>query len=384
MLATAQSPSPSHDVQFNVTVDRPLLLKSLARCQTVVERKNTIPILANVLLQVEDGTLKLTATDMDIDLMDAIPVIDGQDGATTVPVHLLYDIVRKLPEDAAITLQGEGGNVVIKAGKSRFSLPTLPIEDFPALNQPTLATEFTLAIADVKKLIDRTRFAMSTEETRYFLNGIYLHVSQGETKSLRGVATDGHRLALTDLTLPEGADGFTGVIIPRKTINELRKLLDDAANSINIQLSDTRIRFIFDGIRLSSKLIDGTFPDYNKVIPSSNDKSILVDASNLACAVDRVATISTDKTRAVKLHITSGALTVSASSQDNSSATETIDAAYEGDEFEIGFNARYLLDIFGQIDGNEVDLQMLDSVSPTIVSDSKDSSSLYVLMPMRV
>jgi DNA polymerase-3 subunit beta len=349
-----------------------------------VERKNTIPILANVLLQVEDGTLKLTATDMDIDLMDAIPVIDGQDGATTVPVHLLYDIVRKLPEDAAITLQGEGGNVVIKAGKSRFSLPTLPIEDFPALNQPSLATEFTLAIADVKKLIDRTRFAMSTEETRYFLNGIYLHVSQGETKSLRGVATDGHRLALTDLTLPEGADGFTGVIIPRKTINELRKLLDDAANSINIQLSDTRIRFIFDGIRLSSKLIDGTFPDYNKVIPSSNDKSILVDASNLACAVDRVATISTDKTRAVKLHITSGALTVSASSQDNSSATETIDAAYEGDEFEIGFNARYLLDIFGQIDGNEVDLQMLDSASPTIVSDSKDSSSLYVLMPMRV
>jgi DNA polymerase-3 subunit beta len=372
---------------MKLTIERGALLKSLGHVQNVVERRNTIPILSNVLLEAGSNALGLTATDMDLTIIERVPVSVGTGGAATVPAHTLHDIVRKLPEGSQVEIDGggEGGQATIRAGRSKFSLPTLPREDFPATAGGELPHRFSLAAKDLRGLIDRSRFAISTEETRYYLNGIYLHAAEsGGKKVLRAVATDGHRLAQVELPLPAGAKDMPGVIVPRKTVAELAKLAEDGDGEVRVELSPSKIRVSTARVVLTSKLIDGTFPDYERVIPQGNDKTMEVDNHAFAEAVDRVSTLSSDKGRAVKLSITDGKLTLSVNNPDSGSASEEIPVEYGFDPLEIGFNARYLLDISGQLEGGTAEFQLADPGSPTMIRDGKDASSLYVLMPMRV
>ncbi len=373
---------------MKLTIERAALLKALAHVQSVVERRNTIPILSNALIEARDGTLRVTATDMDLAVVETVPASVGQPGATTVPAHTLYDVVRKLPEGAQIELGSgaEEGRVELRAGRSRLSLAALPSADFPVTTEGDTPTSFTLTAAELCTLIDRTQFAVSTEETRYYLNGIYLHAAEadeGGAPVLRAVATDGHRLARVEIPLPEGAAGMPGVIIPRKTVGELRKLIEDGEGEVAVALSETKIRFALGDVVLTSKLIDGTFPDYRRVIPTANEKKMEVECGEFAHAVDLVSTISTDKSRAVKLTIGKGSLMLSATSPDAGSATEELEVGYADDAIEIGFNSRYLLDIARQI-GGRAQFMLADAASPTLVRDASDASAIYVLMPMRV
>jgi DNA polymerase-3 subunit beta len=372
---------------MKLTIERAALLKALSHVQSVVERRTTIPILSNVLLRAEAGRLGLSATDMDLEIVERVPGQIEREGRTTAPAHTLYDIARKLREGAQVEIEagGERNAMVLRSGRSVFTLQCLPPEDYPVMASGELSHNFTLSATELRALIDRTRFAISTEETRYYLNGIYLHATKNdEVPVIRAVATDGHRLARMEMVLPEGAAGMPGVIIPRKAVLELRKLVEEDENEVQIALSETKIRFSVGEAALTSKLIDGTFPDYDRVIPSNNDKIMEVDCKSFAEAVDRVSTISTEKSRAVKLALENGSLVVSATSPENGTAVEELEVRYLAAPLEIGFNSRYLLDIAEQIDGEGAQFVMSDAGSPTIVRDSADTSALYVLMPMRV
>ena len=370
---------------MKLTIERAVLLKSLGHVQSVVERRNTIPILSNVKVSAKDAALSLNATDMDLDILEMVEADIGASGDITAPAHTLYDIVRKLPDGAQIEIDGGDGQLALKSGRSRFSLSCLPAEDFPVMAGGDLPQSFHLASGDLRGLIDRTRFAISTEETRYYLNGIYLHEAERDNvQVLRCVATDGHRLASVEMPLPEGAKGMPGVIVPRKTVGELRKLIDETGDDVAVALSETKIQFAFDHAVLTSKLIDGTFPDYERVIPSGNDKVMEVDCRRFAESVDRVSAISTEKSRAVKLAVSGRNLVLSANSPDNGSAVEELEVAYTAEDIEIGFNARYLLDIMQQIEGDNAQFLMADAASPTIIREVGDASAVYVLMPMRV
>jgi DNA polymerase-3 subunit beta len=372
---------------MKITIERAALMRALGHVQSVVERRNTIPILSNVLLRVDAGKLSLSATDMDLEIVEAVEAQIARDGTMTAPAHTLYDIVRKLREGSQVELESSGDKaaLTLRSGRSTFTLACLPPEDYPVLSGGPLGHRFELTAGELKTLIDKTRFAISTEETRYYLNGIYLHASRGpDGPVLRAVATDGHRLARVEITLPEGAEGMPGVIVPRKAVNELRKLIDETDKAIHIELSDSKIRFAFGDAVMTSKLIDGTFPDYDRVIPANNDKVLEVDCKLFAEAVDRVSTISTEKSRAVKLAVDRGTLVLSATSPENGTASEELEVAYTAEPMEIGFNSRYLLDITQQIEGVGAQFTMADAASPTIVRDAVDGSALYVLMPMRV
>jgi len=367
---------------MKLTIDRMSLLRPLGHVQSVVERRNTIPILANVVLRAEEGELSLTATDMDMDIATEVGCSVMTSGTTTMSAHLLYDIARKLPDGAEVEIAVNDGHAMVSAGRSSFRLPTLPVEDFPAISSNELPVNFSLTAADMRDLIDATRFAISTEETRYYLNGIYIH--KAESGELCAVATDGHRLAMTRQALPSGAAQMPSIILPRKAVSELRKLLDDFDGDVLIGLSETRAVFRFGVVRLTSKLIDGTFPDYTRVIPVGNDRIMQVDVSAFSAAVDRVSTIASEKSRSVKMGLRSGVLTLSASNTDASSATEELEVSYDGPEMEIGFNARYLLDIAGQVNSDMVEFALADQGSPSLVRAPGDEASLFVLMPMRV
>ncbi|MDP4632381.1 MAG: DNA polymerase III subunit beta [Alphaproteobacteria bacterium] len=367
---------------MKLTIDRISLLRPLGHVQSVVERRNTIPILANVVLRAEGGELSLTATDMDMDIATEVGCSVMTSGTTTMSAHLLYDIARKLPDGAEVEIAVNDGHAMVSAGRSSFRLPTLPVEDFPAISSNELPVNFSLTAADMRDLIDATRFAISTEETRYYLNGIYIH--KAESGELCAVATDGHRLAMTRQALPSGAAQMPSIILPRKAVSELRKLLDDFDGDVLVGLSETRAEFRFGVVRLTSKLIDGTFPDYTRVIPVGNDRIMQVDVSAFSAAVDRVSTVASEKSRAVKMGLKSGVLTLSASNTDASSATEELEVSYDGPEMEIGFNARYLLDIAGQVNSDLVEFVLADQGSPSLVRAPGDEASLFVLMPMRV
>lgn len=372
---------------MKVTVERSQLLKSLGHVHRVVERRNTIPILANVLIRAERSKLMLKATDLDLEVNEAIAAEVAPAGSTTVPAHMIYDIVRKMPEGSQIVLEASGdrGVLAVRAGRSRFTLQTLPESDFPDLNAGDMTHSFKMAAADLKRMIDKTQFAISTEETRYYLNGIYLHaVTSGKSDLLRAVATDGHRLAQYEIAAPSGAKGIPGVIVPRKTVGEVQRLIEDSEAEVGIELSQSKIRFTIGDVVLTSKLIDGTFPDYARVIPLGNDKELVVDKKDFEAAVDRVSTVSSERGRAVKLAMSAGKLTLSVTNPDSGSATEELEVEYDADALDIGFNSRYLLDIAGQIEGETAILKLADPGSPTLIQDREAKGALYVLMPMRV
>jgi DNA polymerase III subunit beta len=372
---------------MKATIERSTLLRCLSHVQSVVERRNTIPILSNVLIEAASGgALKIMATDLDLQVIETLSAVTVEaPGAITVSAHLLFDIARKLPEGSQVSLDASENRMLVKAGRSRFQLPTLPRDDFPMIAEGDLPTSFEVPAATLAQLIDRTRFAISTEETRYYLNGIFLHVTDDE---LKAAATDGHRLARFTIKKPEGADGMPDVIVPRKCVAELRKLLEETLDtSVLVDLSATKIRFTLggaNGVVLTSKLIDGTFPDYTRVIPTGNDKLLKLDPKTFYAGVDRVATIATEKTRAVKMAVEADKVTLSVTSPDNGTAAEEIAADYRADDLEIGFNANYLKDILNQIDGDSVELHLADAGAPTLIRQNEKSEALYVLMPMRV
>ena len=358
------------------------MLKSLGHVQSVVERRNTIPILSNVLLDArEDGSIRLMATDLDLQVDESVPATVTQAGATTVSAHTLFDIVRKLPEGSQVEISAAEGKMQIIAGRSRFNLSTLPRDDFPVIAEGELPTRFELPAATLRQVIEKTRFAISSEETRYYLMGIFLHVVD---EQMRAAATDGHRLARVTVPRPDGAEGMPDVIIPRKCVAELRKLLDEIDGSVGVSLSPTKIRFDLGQALLTSKLIDGTFPDYSRVIPTGNDKILKIDPRSFEEGVDRVSTIATEKTRAVKMALDRDKITLSVTSPENGTAAEEVPGDYAAMPFEIGFNSRYLLDILGQLDGDTIEVHLADAAAPTLIRENDKSSALYVLMPMRV
>jgi DNA polymerase-3 subunit beta len=401
------------DTEFSLTIDRKTLAHAMTHLARVVEKRNTIPILSNVRLTAADDTLRLIATDLDIEAcVEMACDISGQIDLT-VPAALLNDITRKVPEGAAITLSKDlkGNAIVLKAGRARFTLQTLPATDFPEMLVTEMSHCFRLSASALEMMLECTGFAISTEETRYYLNGIYMHCveqpaeelgeAQGEAQgraSLRAVATDGHRLARFDVEAPAGASGMPGIIIPRKTVGEMLRLAkestDKAGNGdLEISLSTAKIRIAnAHGVTLTSKLIDGTFPDYTRVIPRANDKRVVLDRMAFALAADRVATISSERGRAVKMSLGTDLIKLSVTNPDAGSAHEEIEAVYDGPDMDIGFNSRYLADVLGVIadraetetDKDTILVKLADPGSPTLFQKREGDALLIVLMPMRV
>ena len=369
---------------MKATIERATLLKSLGHVQSVVERRNTIPILSNVLMEArEDGSLRLMSTDLDLQVDETVPANVSQAGATTVSAHTFFDIVRKLPEGSQVELTAAEGKMQVIAGRARFNLSTLPRDDFPVIAEGELPTKFELPAATLRQIIEKTRFAISSEETRYYLMGIFIHVVDDQ---MRAAATDGHRLARVTIPRPDGADGMPDVIVPRKAVAELYRLLEEVEGTVEVSLSATKVRFGLGSAVLTSKLIDGTFPEYDRVIPRGNDKILRVNKKEFAEAVGRVAAISSERSRPVKLSLDRNHLLLSASSAEQGQAQEELEGdvvSYENSPLEIGFQARYLNDITDQI-GDKVEFRFADGSAPTVVTDAAKPEALYVLMPMRV
>ena len=371
---------------MRATIERATLLKCLSHVQSVVERRNTIPILSNVLIEAsEGGKIKVTATDLDLQVVETFAADVETPGATTVSAHTLFEIARKLPDGSQVQLHAADGRMAVNAGRARFSLATLPRDDFPTIAEGELPTSFEIPASSLIQIIDKTRFAISTEETRYYLNGIFLHVTDDAEPVLKAAATDGHRLARVTLPRPAGAENMPDIIVPRKCVAEVRKLLDESGgNVIQVDLSASKIRFTFDSVILTSKLIDGTFPDYTRVIPSGNTRRLEVDAAEFAKAVDRVATVSSERSRAVKLSLDEDRLVLSVNSPDSGAAEEELAVAYGDERLEIGFNAKYLLEIASQVDRENAVFMFNSSGDPALMREGNDTSAVYVVMPMRV
>ena len=366
------------------------LLKALNHIHGIVEVRHTLPILSNIVLSAENNELSLSSTNLDIFCSDKIDAEIVNSGEISVPAITFFEIVKRLPSgsDVILSMGDEDTELILKCGRSKFNLSTLRTEDFPILSDKDLSTNFVISADELSRMIDKTKFAISNEETRYYLNGIFFHKAESNSiKFLRAVATDGHRLAQYDIPLPQGAEEITGIIIPKKTVFELRKVLDDADGDVSVSLNENKIKFSFNNLKIISKVIDGTFPDYTKVIPQNNDKKFKTNNSELKNAIDRVSAVAINeetKSKAIKLTIENNKLNLSVESQSKGSAKEEIDISYSNEKVEIGFNSRYLLDICNEVDGDEIDVNLLDSISPAIILDKTDENLFFVLMPMRI
>lgn len=370
------------EVSFNITIEKSTLLRSVSKLQSIVEKRNTIPILSNIKLDAGDSSLTLTVTDMDIVASEEIEAEVSAQGSLTVPALTLYDIIRKLSESSKVNLEADSASsqLIVTSGSSNFKLSYLASDDFPVMSEGDLTHKFTLPADIFLRLVDKTKFAMSNEETRYYLNGVYFHLSENKIKA---VATDGHRLASFEIDKPQGADDMPGIIIPRKTVNEISKLLENQ-EEVTISLSDSKIKFNAGKVELLSKVVDGTFPDYQRVIPENNTKVLKISSDDFREAVDRVSTISVDKTKAVKIELNKNKVTLKAQGIEGSSAKEDIVAEYDDDSLEIGFNSRYVLEMMNQIEADNFTMVFDNPNSPALVTDPKDPAALYIIMPMRV
>jgi len=366
------------------------LLKALSHIHGIVEVRHTLPILSNIILEAKDDKLILSSTNLDIYCSDKIKAEVLQSGEVSVSAVTFFEIIKRLPSGSEVLMIMEEGENEIRltCGRSKFNLSTLKTDDFPIISDSDLSTNFVLSADELIRIIDKTKFAVSNEETRYYLNGIFLHKAERNSiQFLRAVATDGHRLAQYDIPLPQGAEDITGIIIPKKTIYELRKVLDDANGDVSVSLNENKIKFSFNDLKVVSKVIDGTFPDYTKVIPQKNDKNFKTNNSELKDAIDRVSAVAANeesKSKAIKFCIENNSLSLSVESQSKGSANEMIDVNYSGDKVDIGFNSKYIIDICNEVDGDEISISLSDSISPAIILDKTDENLFFVLMPMRI
>ena len=368
------------------SIEKNNFYKSISHVQNIVERKSTLPILANLLIEAKDNSLILSATDMDISIKDSLDCNIIEEGSTTVSAHTLYEIVRKLPDNSEIEIISNDGKIMsLRSGKSKFSLGCLPKEDFPIIEIGDLENEISLNSKTLLKLIEKTRFAISNEETRYFLNGIYFHNQQNQDLStLSVVATDGHRLAKMDYDLKEKIKEFPGIIIPKKTINEVYKLLSDLDDTTKINLNSNKIVFFIGSTILISKLIDGNFPDYKKVIPKDNTNKLTVNRNEFSLAIDRVSTIVSEKSPVIKFKLMNNLMNLSSVNSESGTATEDLNIDYSGDDIEIGFNSKYILEMINNLEDQNIILNFKDSSSPVTAIEESNPNLVYVLMPMRV
>jgi len=374
---------------MKLTLSKLDFVKSLSFIQNIVESKSTIPVLTNVLLEAKQGRLHLSGTDMDMTISDKIKIKNiEEEGTTCVPAHILYNVIKELSDDKPVNLSYDKNNkkLYVTSFKSKFTFSCLSKDDFPVLTTENYKISFLLKSSILKEMIDKTYFAISNEETRYYLNGIFFHTIKLNNKFfLRSIATDGHRLAQCEIISPAAANNIFSTIIPKKLIFELRKLIDEVEDEIKIDLSERKIKFSFGETVLISKLIDGKFPDYEKVIPKDTKNSFSIDRKIFLESINRIATISSEKSKAIKLNLNRNKLTISANNlEEGGSGIEEIEINYNGPTLDIGFNAGYLKEIIHQFNGKEVTILFSDSTAPTIIKDIAKTETLYVLMPMRV
>jgi DNA polymerase-3 subunit beta len=363
------------------SVSREALLKPLQLVAGVVERRQTLPVLANVLLVLEDDKLSLTGTDLEVEIVARIQLAQpGDSGELTVPARKLVDICRSLPDDAELNFAEENQRVILKSGRSRFTLSTLPATDFPNVEQSEGDLQFTCEQQDIKRLIDRTSFAMAQQDVRYYLNGMLWEVQQGQ---LRAVATDGHRLAMCTRAVSVSTAETVQSIVPRKGVMELSRLLEGEDNA-EVVLGSNHIRVVTEEYTFTSKLVDGKFPDYERVLPKGGDKTVFGNRNDLRQAFGRTAILSNEKYRGVRLLLSDGLLTIVANNPEQEEAEEQVVVDYTGDSLEIGFNVSYLQDVTGVLSSDTVKMTLADTNSSALLEEPDGGDSVYVVMPMRL
>ncbi|MFZ2619756.1 MAG: DNA polymerase III subunit beta [Alphaproteobacteria bacterium] len=372
---------------MKLSISRETLLKNLRHMSAVVEKRTSIAILSNVRIKAANNVLELTATDNDITIQGTAEAFVEEAGTTTASAHKLFEIMSKIPEGVMVNMElKDGGNrLAISAGKAKFSLACLPADAFPAdqLTAMSGAVTFTMPAKALANALTKAQFAASTDDTRAYLTGVYLHVPEGEDNILRFVATDGHRLAKVDMALPEGAAEIPGVILPRKCVAELKKLTEDGKD-ITLSIGETKVQAAAGELKLTSKVIDGTFPDYHRVIPKANTAKMAVARRTLLQAVGRVAILSHEKSRSVRFSVHDNNLSITANNPDQENASEDVKVAFDGAQLDVGFNAKYVEDIGAQVAGDDMEFLFKDNTSPVLVTDPTDPTALFVVMPMRI
>lgn len=363
------------------SLQREAFLKPLAQVVNVVERRQTLPVLANFLVQVKDGQLSLTGTDLEVEMVSRISVDNANDGETTIPARKLFDIVRALPDGSVITVAQTGDKVTISAGRSRFTLATLPSNDFPSVDEVEATDRIAISEATLKELIERTSFAMAQQDVRYYLNGLLFDVRD---TLLRCVATDGHRLALCETPLETGTGNKRQIIVPRKGVTELQRLLEGGEREIELEIGRSHIRMKRDDAMFTSKLIDGRFPDYEAVIPIGADRLVTVDRELLKASLQRAAILSNEKYRGVRVEVSPGQLKISAHNPEQEEAQDEVEVDTQVSDLAIGFNVNYLLDALSALRDEQVVIQLRDSNSSALVREASNEKSRHVVMPLRL
>ena len=363
------------------SLQREVLLKPLAQVVNVVERRQTLPVLANLLVKVRDGQLSLTGTDLEVEMVSRTAVDDAQDGEITIPARKLFEIVRALPDGSKVTVSQNGDKVTVQAGRSRFSLTSLPANDFPSIDEFEATDRVNVAEAGLKELIERTAFAMAQQDVRYYLNGLLFDLRDAV---LRCVATDGHRLALCETALNAGTGGKRQIIVPRKGVQELQRLLEGGDRMLELELGKGHIRVKRDDVTFTSKLIDGKFPDYEAVIPIGADREVKIDREALRAALQRASILSNEKYRGVRVEVSPGLLKISAHNPEQEEAQEEVEADTRVDGLAIGFNVNYLLDALSALRDEFVLLMLRDANSSALVRGADNQHARHVVMPLRL
>ena len=363
------------------TVNREALLKPLSQVAGVVERRQTLPVLSNVLLQVEPESLSMTGTDLEVEMIGRVPVSGAEPGEITVPARKLLDICRELPDKAEIECQFADQRLTVRSGRFRSMLSTLPATDFPAVDRSAVEMKTTLDAKAFKKLLDKTAFAMAQQDVRYFLNGMLIELGGGH---VRTVATDGHRLAMSNLAQEKASEGARQVIVPRKGVLELQRLLNELDGPVQISIGANHLCAESRDFTLTTKLVDGRFPDYERVVPRNGTKVVLADRQELRQALSRTAILSNEKFRGIRVNLSSGQLQLSANNPEQEEAEEVVSVDYEGDALEVGFNVGYIQDVLGVVDGDKVKITLHDANSSALLEEADEDDSIYVVMPMKL
>ncbi len=363
------------------SLQREVLLKPLAQVVNVVERRQTLPVLANLLARVEGDLLSLTGTDLEVEMVARTRVEDAEPGETTIPARKLFEIVRALPDGSRVTISQSGDKITVQAGRSRFTLASLPANDFPALDEVDATERVKVAEAGLKELIERTAFAMAQQDVRYYLNGLLFDLRD---KALRCVATDGHRLALCEAVLEEAVQTKRQIIVPRKGVLELQRLLEGGDRELELEMGRSHIRVKRDDVTFTSKLIDGRFPDYEAVIPIGADREVRIDREALRASLQRAAILSNEKYRGVRIEVSPGQIRINAHNPEQEEAQEEVEADTKVDSLVIGFNVNYLLDALSALREEQIILQLRDANSSALVRESSSDKCRHVVMPLRL